>query len=135
MRLGAAAAKGGDGRGSSSSSSGGSRSSSSTSGSDEESSSSDDDGDSSSSSSHQESSSSSEKGTTASSTPESDPAAWPEHVQRAAMSAGLTQWAQLLEAGQTLGDALRSRALIAVEGEGSCKSIFVHAGETRVRYL
>ena len=45
-----------------------------------------------------------------------------------AVEAGLREWARLLGAGAPLGEALRARALLAVEGEGRCRTLFVHAG-------
>ncbi|GBF98101.1 hypothetical protein Rsub_10847 [Raphidocelis subcapitata] len=57
-----------------------------------------------------------------------DPGGWPAEAQAAALAAGYAEWNRLLGAGEAFGDALRDRALVAVEGEGACRTLFVHAG-------
>jgi hypothetical protein len=57
-----------------------------------------------------------------------NPDGWPVARQRAALAAGLDRWAALLGRRAPLGRALRGKALLALEGTGGCKTLFVHAG-------
>jgi hypothetical protein len=41
---------------------------------------------------------------------------------------GRERWLEALAPGGAFGDSLRARQLLVVEGEGQCRTLFVHAG-------
>jgi hypothetical protein len=48
-----------------------------------------------------------------------------------AVKAGVATWGAMMARGQWLGDLLRGREVVAVLGEGACRTLFVHAGLTK----
>ena len=52
----------------------------------------------------------------------------PQYHADPQLRAGVATWGKMMAKGSWMGDLLREREVVAVEGKGSCRTLFVHAG-------